>query len=1518
MTNPEENEQTKAVKIPKLKSRSDYRLWKTRIEAHFRSKEIIYHVQYHVHGPYLLQTNTLPVPDEFPLPGIDLPQVLQQLPRRLPPLLQETLIKTEGEYTLYHEDSPEIPDDLFPIACDSVILLRGNNIFIVCSDKKQWQKCKRKLIKEKNLVANVIRSSVDRRRIHVFDQAQTNCEGYTNISTLFIKEVELEQSSLLTKLGSIRFSNLRQYTDLFDNLVSEYSAVGGDGTERVLQSLYPNQIPEQYTTEKNLYLGKTVDEAFEYFRTISDKEATYSKRIPVKHNTRKLKQTKRPKKKTSSDKSSHQVKKVNIIRASSVTVQKRCTKCGGFGHTPDVCKTSNNVCHICGAEDHYKKECPLRRNFVKTVKIQIDDPSVELSDSDGSEKTNSELTDLSSNEDCLEYSDSNSNDYNMEYIRSTRLVSDNAKCTCRFGRDCLRALLDSGASCHVTPREQNLKQVQDVQPVTLENAFGKKTTSSRAGTLEVLLENNLKLMIENVYVSPTVQDTLVSTKELAKAGYSIDIQGNQARIKHDNITTYVSKYQHGGYFIHCSPKFTTKEALKSYSLRSVNEAKLWHYRFGHVHKSYLERAGIRFVQNLDFCGVCAKAKPLTAPYAKQLDVNTTRYISSAPLAKLHLDTIGPMKTSFLKNKYSVTIVDDYTKYVWNLPVPNKQCIPSRLLTFFRRIQKRYHSQIHVLAHDNGTEFKNSTLTTFCDAHGITQEFSVPAEPSQNGLVERHNRTMKQIMNTLLYQGNLSRIFWDLAIVYAGAIWNTLPKKQQKDSPFQQLTGSFPQLDRFKIFGAKGYAKLPGKRSANAFGIFLGFPIKGAGYLFYLPNSKRLQVVRDMRLHEQEIITSVDKSFSRDKPVSGFKEGNSSQNRQDRTNKNSVKEPQEVSVDDEITSIEDESQHNLKETNPVSDLDRAEISSSNILNYSRRQMRSMTGAKVMKVYKVSREKSTSPPKSFNSIRHRSDRDSWYEAYFKELNNLQEIGKMQVVRRPTDKELVKLLELFTYKHDNLKDEVIPKVRFVARGDLLERNRTYYSPVASQIALRMFISLTVSSRFLPIQQMDISNAFIYGRLPEPIYIQLPQGHPSKEQNFKVWKTWSSIYGLNESPMIWNETIDAYLRNYGFQSLVSEPCLYKLEDTNKKLNMLLLLYVDDILFSGDQEQTSQFKTALVRNFKTKTKQTAEDFIGLQIKQVVNDNTVYLHQTRHIEDSLDKFGLSSITAKYSTPIIAVAPAIPRVNNNSQQTEEVDLSQITNKAHSQANGNEYEISTSSELDIQDIKSYQAKVGLLNYLSVCSRPDITFAVCLLSQKASNPNKQDVGRVDRCLLYLKKMKTLCLKFSSINSKSSSCTLKVFVDSSFANGPSRRSIHGFVIILDDNLIHWRTKISPMVCLSTTEAEFVAVAMTLKEVEWIHKILHELKVELRFTVIFTDNQGAIRVFESQTSTARTKHLDLRLQFTKQILQKKQYILRYVRSDENLADLFTKELARLNFQKLVSQLMMNFPFSTTKEGVSS
>lgn len=147
----------------------------------------------------------------------------------------------------------------------------------------------------------------------------------------------------------------------------------------------------------------------------------------------------------------------------------------------------------------------------------------------------------------------------------------------------------------------------------------------------------------------------------------------------------------------------------------------------------------------------------------------------------------------------------------------------------------------------------------------------------------------------------------------------------------------------------------------------------------------------------------------------------------------------------------------------------------------------------------------------------------------------------------------------------------------------------------------------------------------------------------------------------------------------------------------------------------------------------------------------------------------------------------------------------------------------------------------------------------------------------------------------------TVSGYSDADWASQLHRHSISGFVYFIGNGIVSWSCKKQPIITLSSTEAEYVALTHSSKDILWIHKILSEFSLVFNFsipTVLHCDNQGAIRLSKDSTFHGRTKHIDVHFHFIRQTVSSGQIILKYCPTNEMVADIFTKSLPHPKFQR--------------------
>ncbi|KAJ9566962.1 hypothetical protein OSB04_002928 [Centaurea solstitialis] len=169
----------------------------------------------------------------------------------------------------------------------------------------------------------------------------------------------------------------------------------------------------------------------------------------------------------------------------------------------------------------------------------------------------------------------------------------------------------------------------------------------------------------------------------------------------------------------------------------------------------------------DHCVSCLKGKQHKSTH-KSKEVNTI----SAPLQLLHMDLFGPTNVmSIGKKSYCLVIVDDYSRFTWVFFLRTKDETSGLIKPFVIRVENKTNLKVKVIRSDNGTEFKNADLNSFCEAKGIERQYSAPRTPQQNGVAERRNMTLIEAARTMLVDSKLPITFWAEAVNTACYVQN---------------------------------------------------------------------------------------------------------------------------------------------------------------------------------------------------------------------------------------------------------------------------------------------------------------------------------------------------------------------------------------------------------------------------------------------------------------------------------------------------------------------------------------------------------------------------------------------------------------------------------------------------------------------------------------------------------------------------------------------------------------------------
>jgi hypothetical protein len=212
-----------------------------------------------------------------------------------------------------------------------------------------------------------------------------------------------------------------------------------------------------------------------------------------------------------------------------------------------------------------------------------------------------------------------------------------------------------------------------------------------------------------------------------------------------------------------------------------------------------------------------------------------------------------------------------------------------------------------------------------------------------------------------------------------------------------------------------------------------------------------------------------------------------------------------------------------------------------------------------------------------------------------------------------------------------------------------------------------------------------------------------------------------------------------------------------------------------------------------------------------------------------------------------------------------------------------------------IKWYQSAVGSLMYAMLGTRPDIAFAISVVSRYTSNPTTQHQTAVKRVFRYLRGSVNLRLTF-----RGDLTFLAGYTDADWAGDRNtRRSTSGYIFNVGSGAISWSSKRQPTVALSTCEAEYIGQTHAAKEAIWLKALIDQLNPENASpmaTIIYGDNQGAIALAKNPQFHARTKHIDLQHHFIREKINEGKIELKYVPTAEQVADGLTKPLCKDKF----------------------
>ncbi|KAL2886815.1 Retrovirus-related Pol polyprotein from transposon TNT 1-94 [Ceratocystis lukuohia] len=1042
-----------------------------------------------------------------------------------------------------------------------------------------------------------------------------------------------------------------------------------------------------------------------------------------------------------------------------------------------------------------------------------------------------------------------------------------------------------------------------------------------------------------------------------KVGHTEDVCRNKASWDNRKINANMSfmdnQNKDGLYTIPCTETMEPNVKMISYE-----DA---HVKFGH--------AGTK---PDDFhCQTCVKGK------ITKTNGHSHTLTTQEPLDLIHMDISGNHPIGINKAQYYIIVVDDATKYKWAIPIQNRKDAPSVLNEWKKKIELKMGKTIKAVRTDNAAELKKLTLQ-WQSQYGSDAQFTIPGTSSQNGVAERAIRTVNDSIRTMLEDSQMPTKFWPYAAIHSAYMANRASISNSK-SPFELFFSIAPNAMHIHRWGCKiifhnAYNKNPAMEQRNKLeargkeGILLLIDENVSGrYTCWDIEKRKPRVTESLKFFEDiaggtilrstktnreaptsenttNTVQDTNQILVQEKEMNNYvpetaeeiheeEEGPENQihdNEPEMNHEaNNVDHDMDMEIDDQETdtvTVEDtqlETQREDIDTNKTDEMipeQELEITNEDTPDKVQERInRTLNDLYLKGILKrpytqiqndqeddenpttkrirtmVTKMAEREPGNYQEAINHPTHALEWKQAIDTELKTLREFNTW--TRVPFEKGMKPVNTKFVFKikpsRDNQPEKF--KARLVAQGFKQIRGVDYhetYAPTPKQTTTRTFFAI-VCELNLKCRKVDATNAFAQAKLEETVHIIPP---PPLQEKGMVWRLNKALYGLKQASYTWRNKIVRRLSQLGLIPSTEDECI--MADPNG--GIMVLIYVDDIAIAGpDESKIRKFIEALSRTIDIKDMGELTSFLGMEVSRDKKNRKLWLTQTGYIQKMAEEFDMAACRARpISAPISSWETLEPR------RPEEKGA---------------------------DKGLYQSLIGTLMYPSVMTRPDIAFATSSLSQHITDPAERHLEAAKRVARYLRDTASLGIEFDSSRRGGTNELLVGYSDADYANSKDRKSVSGMIYTLAGGPIQWKSQKQRSVATSTTEAEYVGFTPCAKEGIWIHRLvkwcLEMMKSEsilkksaqtinLRdSTLVFGDNQAALKIANNLGASSKTKHIDVQYHAIKEWIREGKIKLEYVSTEKMLADGFTKPLNAQKFKTFRSDInIRSVPDGITNE----
>lgn len=1004
--------------------------------------------------------------------------------------------------------------------------------------------------------------------------------------------------------------------------------------------------------------------------------------------------------------------------------------------------------------------------------------------------------------------------------------------------------IDSGATHHVTNRRDwyvsyNPFDTPRKMDSAKNNVHIKAFGSGRIDVEAFDGKRWIRRYFEDVWYCPDAACNLFSVRKAGEKGIdqSIKNDGKIWLFYRNNIPIAVALSESNNELYRLAVKVIQQE--RSFVAKETTDTlQMWHERFGHQSKrhvqSFLTTHGIDVKVDGEFCEGCMLGKQHRLVFGNRVDKSTN------PGDLIFADVCGPMEEKDLAGyRYFLVFKDDFSGFRVTYLLRQKDEVKQKLPIFIEMVKTQAQLNIKELRTDGGKEFDNCDVKRFAESVGLKHSVTVPYTPQQNGVAERENRIICEMARSWLQSAkHIPKALWGEAVLAATHTLNrTGPTRVKGKTPIELFLRRKNQFDHLRVFGTECFVWIAAQKrkkfDAKALkGYIVGYD--DCGYRIYIPDRNTVIVSRDVKFKDEtlqqplksNVNKLVDVSIMDDFTPETPSDMNNKETSEDNIRRLDCHDHTEVTEDANDTSFNGAENEDGHRVLRNRELIRKPI----------RYRDEPEQPKVMMLREV--------PKDYDEAMESSDAENWKAAMDEEMHSHHKFCTWKLTDLPTGRKAIGNRWVFAIKLNNNNDIIRYKARLVAKGFSQRPGVDFsetFSPVVRFETMRALLCVAVQRNW-NIKQFDVKTAFLNGRLEEDIYMQQPQGY--NDGTGRVCKLLRSLYGLKQAAKCWYECLKEYLKKSNLRESSADPCMYFSE------NLILLFHVDDGLIMGPDEMVHNYTKQLQEEFDIVVSDV-DCYLGLQIQRF--ENCLKINQTAYAKRVLERYGMTN-----ANPIsLPIEPGwVPG-----------DSPPAT-----------------------DINTYREIIGSLMYLTLGTRPDLTYAVNVASRAQDSPTEAHFKLVKRILRYLKGTIEDGIQFR----KTISSVIEAYSDADHAGEKmTRRSTSGVLMKYCGGPVMWKSKLQKCVAQSSMEAEFVAASEASKSLVWLDRLLKETEIieAKSIPTLHIDNQSTIKYIKGTGFYERSKHIETRYQYVRQLFNEKKINVEYISAQDQAADIFTKGL---------------------------